>query len=295
MMSCYGKANIRQAAGFTLIELVVVVCILGIIATIAIQHLTGVADRAKITVAQNDMAAIRDALCGSQTAPGYLDDLGAVPGFSPANIRVANLLMATNLYGVCGENVAGEARVADAASPDEFRIWSAERNRGWRGPYLRVACGRFPGEKAVRSNDDISYGERGFFPPLVNANLALPEDYVRGEKGCSVYGFPGEPSVDDPWGNPYVIQVPPPQAFTNVATVTAEERFRYARVVSAGPDGVLSTPCFFINRTNDVKCTAWSLDEMRLVRLAGLTIGGTSSARGDDLVLFIRRPDIYEE
>lgn len=287
-MFFHAKKRLRQVAGFTLIELVIVVCILSIIAAIAVQHLTGISDKAKMTAAESDLLAIRDALAGSETSPGYLDDMGAVPGFSPANIRVANLMMATNLYGLSGVNVAGASRAEDCASPNEFMTWSTAGNRGWRGPYLRDSSGWFPKKTDRRENDDRTYAERGFFPPLVNAYNAIPGDYVRGEKGCSVYGFPGEPSVDDPWGNPYVIQVPPPQAFTNAPTVTATERFRFARIVSAGPDGILATPCF-PERMN------LSSDEMRALRLAGMSVDGSCAARGDDLVLFIQRPDIYEE
>ena len=101
----------------------------------------------------------------------------------------------------------------------------------------------------------------------------------------------------DPWGNPYVLQVPPPQAFPDFeganTNLSDEVRFRYARIVSAGPDGRLDAPCFGTNPTN-WWATAWSPRTRRLSRQAGRIDNGDTSARGDDLVLFLVRNDIDE-
>jgi type II secretory pathway pseudopilin PulG len=82
----------------------------------------------------------------------------------------------------------------------------------------------------------------------------------------------------DPWGNPIVVQIPPETAFSRP---TNEKRFHYARLISAGPDGIVSTPL-------DVP------GDPDLARLAGLVSDGKSPARGDDLVLFLNRADIHE-
>ncbi len=75
--------------------------------------------------------------------------------------------------------------------------------------------------------------------------------------------------------------------------MNATFRFGYARVVSAGPDGVLSTPCFQVNHTNEFT-TSWNARTRRLARQAGLIDGDDRSARGDDLVLFLSRNDTDE-
>ena len=71
----------------------------------------------------------------------------------------------------------------------------------------------------------------------------------------------------DAWGNPFVLQFP-----TNGLIDT--NRLWFARVVSAGPNCILETP---------------------LDRLAGLETNGVVADRGDDLILFLKRPDVYED
>jgi hypothetical protein len=68
-------------------------------------------------------------------------------------------------------------------------------------------------------------------------------------------------------------------------------------VVSAGPDGILATPCFAVNETNEWSAVGvnWADERMRrLSRQAGLIDGGDRSRRGDDIVLFLSRNDIDE-
>ena len=233
---------------------------------------------------------------------GYISDMRGIPGFSLGYLRVANLMISTNLYGfVVGDktHIAGfrvddpkrAQNIVGCAPPKAFTQWDEESGRGWRGPYVNSWTGEFPAESDVRFPEDSTFGSRGFFPPI--DGLREPEEFLRGEGGCSIYGFPGEPAVMDPWGNPYVLQIPPAQAFPGSKTNLSDEvRFRYARVVSAGPDGRLQTPCFALNLTNRWD-TAWTVDFQRLSRQAGRS-GSDVAARGDDLVLFLVRNDIDE-
>lgn len=290
------SARFRPA--FTLVEIVAVVAIIAILACVAVRSVGFLADKARTTAAESDLAAIRDAFVGEPD--GYLADMRGIPGFSVGHLRIANLLIATNVYGRAEGSDTGERLDRDGgttprgcASAAELTRWSEERRRGWRGPYLRSASlGDFPSRDAVRFAGDSSGEGRGFYPDL--AGLLVPSDFKNGYMGCSVYGFPGEPCALDPWGNPYVLQIPPPQAFGGAMTnVTDEIRWRYARVVSAGPDGVLSTPCFEVNATN-VYSTSWTPRKRRMSRQAGLVDANDRSARGDDLVLFIGRNDVDE-
>ena len=292
--------NVQVCRGFTLIELVAVVAILSIIALIAVSRVEKVAGRAKISAAERDLATIRDAFISSDG--GYLHDMRRIPGFSLGYLRMANLMISTNLYGsVADDKTFGSGfRVDDpnrsrnipgCAEPSAFTQWDAEGERGWRGPYVNSWAGEFPSETDVRFPEDSTFGSRGFFPPI--NGLREPEEFLRGEGGCSIYGFPGEPAVMDPWGNPYVLQIPPAQAFPGPNTNLSDEvRFRYARVVSAGPDGRLQTPCFALNLTNRWE-TVWTLDFQRLSRQAG-RLGSDVAARGDDIVLFLVRNDVDE-
>ena len=273
-------------SGFTLLELGVVILILALLATLATTRLRGVLSDTMQTVAEADMAALRDAFVGGgdDGAPSLVGALEGIAGFSPAYLRPANLLAPTNLVGVADRwldddgrrgSDAGFASRTGAVNPEaayaDFAVFTnrdVEARRGWGGPYLhRVREGVFPSPGDRRFAEDDTFETRGFFPRGTSA-------------GAHSYGVPGEPSVSDPWGNPYVLQIPPAEAFDHPDAVAESERFRYARLVSAGPDGVLSTPCFS--------------GDGRDCRLAGRRADGTSP-RGDDIVLFLLRADIHED
>ena len=278
-------------------ELLIVVTIVAAIAVFAVSRMGQMAQTAKRVAAEQDLQVLRTAFTDPEN--GYLRDMRGIPGFSPAQLRLANLLVSTNLYGALkgqdGQRADVMGHEVGWASPETFTRWDPESERGWRGPYVRHVMGEFPSADATRFADDGSFKARGFYPIL--HGLRLPGDFLNGLDGCSIYGFPGEPAILDPWGNPYVLQIPPPQAFPDRfganTNLPDEVRFRYARVVSAGPDGRLDTPCFAANATN-WWATSWSERERRLCRQAGLIDGDDRSARGDDLVLFLVRNDIDE-
>src|SRR5215472_6129792 len=52
----------QQQAGFTLIEIMVVILILGLLATLVVQSLRGATDKAKRTKAMADLAELKTAL-----------------------------------------------------------------------------------------------------------------------------------------------------------------------------------------------------------------------------------------
>ncbi len=296
---------IDSRRGFTLIELSVVVVLLALVALVAVPRCAAMVRTARLTAAESDMRVLREAIISSDG--GYVRDLGGLPGFSPAAIRIANLFMPTNVYGTrvnasaihgaqmrmirLDDDAAAELCRAEArALPQAFTTWDESLGRGWRGPYVKATVAVFPAAGDRRHPGDASFSERGFFPPT--HNLRLPA--VFGDSSvASVYGFAGEPAMFDPWGCPYVLQVPPPQAFPGVTNIADEVRFRYARIVSAGPDGVLSTPCFGGNATNWY-ATSWNELERRMSRQAGLFDVTNRVARGDDIVLFLMRNDVDE-
>lgn len=56
------KNNVNKQSGFTLFEIMVVVVIIGILATLIIPKLTGRTDQARIAKAQNDIQTLETAL-----------------------------------------------------------------------------------------------------------------------------------------------------------------------------------------------------------------------------------------
>jgi general secretion pathway protein G len=65
------KSRRYKQDGFTLIEIMVVILILGLLATIVVQSLRGAADKAKKTKAQADLAEIKTALDRYYLDNGY--------------------------------------------------------------------------------------------------------------------------------------------------------------------------------------------------------------------------------
>ena len=163
--------------GFTLVELVVVVAIISIIAVVAVGKYSGLVEKARVCAAESDLKAIADAFTNEEN--GYLRDMRGIPGFSPACLRIGNLLVSTNVYGVApgGECVRLDlAKVDGCAAPEAFVKWNEEARRGWHGPYVRHASGAFPAAGERRFPDDSTFGSRGFYPPL--SGLLVAQDFV---------------------------------------------------------------------------------------------------------------------
>ncbi|MDB6138497.1 MAG: uncharacterized protein JWO94_1569 [Verrucomicrobiaceae bacterium] len=231
--------------GFTLLELVVVVAILVVMASVLIVKVDKVRVGADDTVTRATLNTVREAIMGSAGGPGYLSDMKYVPGFDPIGIQLGDLIKAPSYL------------------PLTAQVYDPIARRGWRGPYL----------DNVQPVSNLS-DPRGLFPSAGDQRFAgdptFFERHFYSSSTSSFYGAAGDLTIADHWGNPLVIQIPPSGVVT---PDTDAERLRYARIVSAGADGRLDTP-------RD--------------RLAGMQPDGTINARGDDLVIFLNRPDVYE-
>jgi general secretion pathway protein G len=73
------RTNRRSGAGFTLIELMIVMAIIGVLAVVAIPSYVGAVKQAREAVLKEDLHVLRDAIdsytADKQKAPQTLDDL----------------------------------------------------------------------------------------------------------------------------------------------------------------------------------------------------------------------------
>lgn len=88
-MAMFAKYRLHKLgqAGFTLIELVIIIVTLGILAAVAIPRFSGISESSKISATRQEMATIRKAIVGTSNAVaagqfidrGFEGDLGTLP------------------------------------------------------------------------------------------------------------------------------------------------------------------------------------------------------------------------
>lgn len=111
------------SAGFTLIEIVIVIIILGIIAAVAIPRFGDVSENAKTTTTKEEMMRLKVAIIGDASLKaggkyvnkGYLGDVGSVP----------------------------TALVDLAVKPGAVAVYNNFTGLGWNGPYMDSAGGEY--------------------------------------------------------------------------------------------------------------------------------------------------------
>lgn len=113
----------NQSRGFTLIELVIVIVVLGIIAAVAIPRFGDLSENSKVKATQAEMAVLKRAIIGGGKVVaggryidvGYYGDVGALPS------------SLTDL----------------AIKPAAVAVYNQFTRRGWNGPYVDTAGGEY--------------------------------------------------------------------------------------------------------------------------------------------------------
>lgn len=122
-----------RRSGFTLIEMLVVLAILGAVTTVALRSVSTVQDRVRYEKTQRAFAEAERALLGDGAGdPGFAGDMGRLPlppdpSLPEAYYELTDLLANPSL---------ALNEVAVAAEDDQVTLAS-----GWRGPYLQVPAG----------------------------------------------------------------------------------------------------------------------------------------------------------
>ena len=117
-MACV-KIFIGSDNGFTLIELVIVIVILGIVAGVAIPRFSSLTEQSRLSATKDEMLRLKEAIVGDPRVissgeyinRGFLGDVGFPPS------RLLDL----------------------AVKPDSISSYNAVTRIGWNGPYIDSA------------------------------------------------------------------------------------------------------------------------------------------------------------
>jgi prepilin-type N-terminal cleavage/methylation domain-containing protein len=113
----------HRQGGFTLIEIVMVIIVLGIVAAIAIPRMGSLNENARINATKSELLMLKRAIIGSPavTAGGRFIDRG--------------------FEGDIGHSPASLAELG--AKPDSLPPYDRFTRYGWNGPYIDAAGGEF--------------------------------------------------------------------------------------------------------------------------------------------------------
>lgn len=110
-MKTFYKPGINDGSGFTLIELVIVIVVLGVLASVGIPVIGGMIDSSREKATKQELLLLKTAIVGQTGAAelrGYENDVGSLP---------------PDLTGL----VSKPAGVAN---------WDRFTQTGWNGPYI---------------------------------------------------------------------------------------------------------------------------------------------------------------
>jgi len=241
-----------RAAGFTLLELLVVISLLAILAGLSISAYEGVQDQARLDAAEFEMAEIRDALlqfrrdtnelpCRIYRSGNYNPFTNTMPELDFTGIAGST---AANFQQWCEYQDTSQVNSAltmlqqfpfDALTTTNL-VWNPDTKRGWNGPYLSNRPLTDPWGNAYQ---------------LLDAELDYPNRFRCEHDGTANQDYRIS-------SNLYSCLNVTNAAITANHTLNAD----IARLVSAGPDGIFSA-----ENTSDICLPATNSDDFVLCLL----------------------------
>lgn len=117
------RGRTRSVHGFTLVELVIIIVVLGLIAAVGIPKIGGLLGESKSSASKAEMAELKKAIIGnpqvvagsSLVSRGFEGDVG----FAPSSLQDL------------------------ATKPDSVSAWDRIQERGWHGPYIDASDGDY--------------------------------------------------------------------------------------------------------------------------------------------------------
>jgi type II secretory pathway pseudopilin PulG len=148
------NAGTRAVAGFTLLEMVLVLFLMALVASAGLMLTDGIEDQAKYEETKRRMEMIRKAIVGDPTRTvngspeisGFVADMGRLPGCLAELLELGKEIPDT------------DPREYQSPCDDSVTIteWDVDDDTGWRGPYIQVLPER---NGALRFRD--GYGNTG--------------------------------------------------------------------------------------------------------------------------------------
>ncbi|MBU8932380.1 MAG: type II secretion system GspH family protein [candidate division Zixibacteria bacterium] len=117
------RVSSPKQAGFTLVELVIIIVVLGILAVVAVPKFGDISESSKVVATRNEMQTLQLAIVGNPAAVaggayidrGFEGDIGYAPSL------LADLV----------------------AKPDSIALYNRLTRLGWNGPYVDSSNGEY--------------------------------------------------------------------------------------------------------------------------------------------------------